>query len=82
MSGASKPLHDAKAGACPVCGQPTTAKLAPFCSARCSNADLGRWLTGSYAIPSTGVDDDEDGDDSHAARGASTDGQERNRADD
>lgn len=82
MTSTRTSLHDAKAGACPVCGQPTVAKLAPFCSARCSNADLGRWLSGAYAIPSSGVDDDEDGDDAHAARGATTDSQERNRADD
>jgi endogenous inhibitor of DNA gyrase (YacG/DUF329 family) len=23
----------------------------PFCSRRCADADLGHWLTGSYAIP-------------------------------
>jgi uncharacterized protein len=31
----------------------------PFCSARCKNVDLGRWLTGAYAIP---VRDDEEDD--------------------
>ncbi|HEX7948140.1 MAG TPA: DNA gyrase inhibitor YacG, partial [Phenylobacterium sp.] len=28
----------------------------PFCSRRCANVDLQRWLTGGYAIP---VPDDE-----------------------
>lgn len=36
---------------CPVCGQPSDPKARPFCSARCANVDLGRWLNGSYAIP-------------------------------
>ncbi|WP_321396674.1 DNA gyrase inhibitor YacG [Emcibacter sp.] len=38
--------------ACPICKQlPETEKYLPFCSARCADIDLGRWLKGSYAIP-------------------------------
>ncbi|HXL71091.1 MAG TPA: DNA gyrase inhibitor YacG [Rhizomicrobium sp.] len=37
--------------ACPICGKPKEAKFAPFCSSRCVQIDLGRWLKGSYAIP-------------------------------
>jgi endogenous inhibitor of DNA gyrase (YacG/DUF329 family) len=33
----------------------------PFCSPRCQDIDLGRWLSGSYAIPVQDHDDDEDG---------------------
>lgn len=33
---------------CPVCGKPVTARHQPFCSARCRNIDLGRWLKGNY----------------------------------
>jgi endogenous inhibitor of DNA gyrase (YacG/DUF329 family) len=33
----------------------------PFCSARCRQVDLGRWLAGDYAIPVK--PDDQDGDD-------------------
>lgn len=38
---------------CPVCGRPVTgeAPFRPFCSARCRQVDLGRWLAGDYAIP-------------------------------
>jgi endogenous inhibitor of DNA gyrase (YacG/DUF329 family) len=36
---------------CPVCGKPSSQKLHPFCSARCADIDLHRWLGGSYAIP-------------------------------
>lgn len=37
--------------ACPICGRPADARTKPFCSVRCADVDLGRWLTGSYAIP-------------------------------
>ncbi len=37
---------------CPICSKPTDLKTRPFCSKRCANVDLGKWLTGSYAIPS------------------------------
>ena len=46
--------------ACPICGKPAQAKTRPFCSTRCADVDLGRWLTGSYAIPV--AEDEADGD--------------------
>ena len=36
---------------CPICGKPTVARHQPFCSARCADIDLGRWLKGVYSIP-------------------------------
>jgi uncharacterized protein len=36
---------------CPECAKPTMDKYRPFCSKRCADLDLGRWLNGSYAIP-------------------------------
>ncbi|GGG50983.1 hypothetical protein GCM10010964_42800 [Caldovatus sediminis] len=36
---------------CPVCGRAPAPPHRPFCSARCARIDLGRWLTGAYAIP-------------------------------
>ncbi|TYB85824.1 DNA gyrase inhibitor YacG [Oceaniovalibus sp. ACAM 378] len=42
---------------CPICEGETDRKYRPFCSRRCADVDLGKWLTGSYAIP---VDDPED----------------------
>ena len=46
---------------CPICGKPAVDKFRPFCSARCADIDLNRWLTGSYVIPGDiGKDDDED----------------------
>jgi len=38
-------------GKCPECGKPRQARFAPFCSKRCQQIDLGRWLKGSYVIP-------------------------------
>ncbi len=44
---------------CPICGKPVTpvASDRPFCSPRCRDADLGRWLSGQYAIPDRGEDE-------------------------
>ena len=39
-----------KRGKCPACGKPARVGYMPFCSARCKNLDLGRWLGGRYAI--------------------------------
>ena len=36
---------------CPICNKPSVQKYHPFCSARCADLDLGRWLKGSYVIP-------------------------------
>jgi endogenous inhibitor of DNA gyrase (YacG/DUF329 family) len=36
---------------CPVCGKPQTQEQKPFCSKRCADIDLGRWLTESYTLP-------------------------------
>ncbi len=36
---------------CAVCGKPQDAGYRPFCSKRCADIDLGRWLNEDYAIP-------------------------------
>ncbi|WP_430911193.1 DNA gyrase inhibitor YacG [Methylobacterium sp. sgz302541] len=36
---------------CPICGRPSKPGLEPFCSARCADVDLGRWLGERYVIP-------------------------------
>ncbi|NCM97465.1 MAG: DNA gyrase inhibitor YacG [Rhodobacteraceae bacterium CG2_30_10_405] len=44
---------------CPICGKPTDATCRPFCSRRCADVDLHRWLSGRYVIPAeAGTDDD------------------------
>lgn len=42
---------------CPICEKATDPQFRPFCSKRCADVDLAKWLSGSYAIPS---DDPED----------------------
>ncbi len=49
---------------CPICGKARTEmapadaqKYRPFCSRRCADVDLGRWLTGGYAVPSAAEPD-------------------------
>ncbi len=37
-------------GACPICGRPTERRHRPFCSPRCQDVDLARWLTGAYVV--------------------------------
>ena len=39
------------ARACPICKKPQDEKYRPFCSKRCADVDLSRWLKDSYAIP-------------------------------
>jgi endogenous inhibitor of DNA gyrase (YacG/DUF329 family) len=48
---------------CPICKRPVVARYRPFCSKRCADLDLGRWLDGAYAIPA-----EEDEEESEAPR--------------
>ncbi|MEL6643325.1 MAG: DNA gyrase inhibitor YacG [Pseudomonadota bacterium] len=45
---------------CPICDAPTSETFRPFCSNRCAEIDLGRWMLGHYKIPTplTGEEDD------------------------
>ena len=43
---------------CPICGKPAVEASRPFCSERCRDVDLNRWLSNSYVVP--GKEDDED----------------------
>jgi hypothetical protein len=52
-------VRPAKAKPCPICGKPAVEASMPFCSERCRDVDLNRWLSGSYAIPGK-PDADED----------------------
>ena len=47
---------------CPICKKPADKAFRPFCSRRCADLDLGRWLNGSYAIPVVEEDGGEDWD--------------------
>jgi endogenous inhibitor of DNA gyrase (YacG/DUF329 family) len=45
---------------CPQCGAPSDRRTRPFCSRRCRDIDLARWLDGAYAIPVVEEDGAED----------------------
>jgi endogenous inhibitor of DNA gyrase (YacG/DUF329 family) len=62
--------RQATGGTCPICRAATEALYRPFCSRRCADVDLARWLKGTYAVPAAQTDADEDGDDAQAAQGA------------
>lgn len=53
--------QQAGGGRCPICGKPRVQEYRPFCSKRCADIDLGRWLKGGYVIAGS-ADSDEDGD--------------------
>jgi endogenous inhibitor of DNA gyrase (YacG/DUF329 family) len=35
---------------CPICGKPPQPRFSPFCSSRCADVDLHRWLGGVYRV--------------------------------
>ena len=43
--------------ACPICSKETVKDYRPFCSKRCADVDLARWLNGNYAVPSEDPED-------------------------
>jgi endogenous inhibitor of DNA gyrase (YacG/DUF329 family) len=49
---------------CPICGRPAIAAHRPFCSRRCADLDLGRWLNGDYRVASDDAPGDDDGEES------------------
>ena len=36
---------------CAICGKPRDKRYDPFCSKRCADVDLHRWLSGVYVVP-------------------------------
>ncbi|MEM9581036.1 MAG: DNA gyrase inhibitor YacG [Pseudomonadota bacterium] len=44
---------------CPICARATVDRYRPFCSRRCADVDLAKWLGGSYALPSASPEDAE-----------------------
>lgn len=71
---ASKGQGQGKGGGarCPICRKPAQPDHAPFCSARCTEIDLGRWLKGMYRVPT-----DEVPTDGASAEGPFSDEEER-----
>jgi uncharacterized protein len=51
-AGQEKAGSGASGKRCPECGKPAeNPKTLPFCSPRCRDVDLNRWLSGRYVIP-------------------------------
>ena len=42
---------------CPICERSTEPAFRPFCSKRCADIDLQRWLSGRYAVPAVENED-------------------------
>jgi len=42
---------------CPICAKPADPAYRPFCSRRCADVDLARWLSGAYRVPSEDPED-------------------------
>ena len=53
----TRPKGDAPARKCPICGKPATIEAKPFCSKRCADVDLHRWLGEGYRVPASRDDD-------------------------
>ena len=49
---------------CVICGKPQVLRFRPFCSRRCADIDLHRWLSGVYAVPAQDDEARESGDQS------------------
>lgn len=64
MTGERTPVRLRPRRPCPICAKPSQQKYHPFCSARCADVDLHRWLGGNYALPAqeAGVDENDDKD--------------------
>jgi hypothetical protein len=46
--------------ACPTCRKPVVHEHRPFCSKRCADIDLSRWLGGRFVIPGGLLDEADD----------------------
>lgn len=54
---AAKARQCLKRKKCPTCGAPSEVEHQPFCSVRCCQLDLGRWLNEDYRVPVIDYDD-------------------------
>jgi endogenous inhibitor of DNA gyrase (YacG/DUF329 family) len=57
---ATKDTSAVRARRCPICGKPAVAEFKAFCSRRCADVDLNRWLSGVYVVPGK-AEEEEDG---------------------
>jgi endogenous inhibitor of DNA gyrase (YacG/DUF329 family) len=50
-TGGAKPAKAGEARTCVICAKPRNPRYDPFCSKRCADVDLHRWLKGTYVVP-------------------------------
>jgi endogenous inhibitor of DNA gyrase (YacG/DUF329 family) len=55
----TEPAPTPGARRCPICGKPAVQQFRPFCSQRCTDVDLNRWLSDIYVLPGK-PDEEED----------------------
>ena len=53
-------MPETRPAKCPICGKPSADATRPFCSRRCADIDLGRWLTGQYRVPAAADETEEE----------------------
>jgi endogenous inhibitor of DNA gyrase (YacG/DUF329 family) len=58
-AGSTKGTPKGSAKPCPICGKPAVEASRPFCSERCRDVDLNRWLSNSYVVPGRKEDDED-----------------------
>jgi endogenous inhibitor of DNA gyrase (YacG/DUF329 family) len=58
-AGSAKGTPKGSAKPCPICGKPAVEASRPFCSERCRDVDLNRWLSNSYVVPGRKEDDED-----------------------
>jgi hypothetical protein len=51
---------------CPICHKPSEPRYRPFCSKRCADVDLARWLRGAYVIPAESLEEEDRAPDADA----------------
>ena len=64
----SEPVRLRPRRPCPICKKPSQHKYHPFCSQRCADIDLGRWLGERYAIPAVEPPDFEEAGEQRTGR--------------
>ena len=59
---ATEPKNESapRASRCAICGKPAVREFRPFCSRRCADIDLNRWLSGAYVVPGKAEEEEDD----------------------
>jgi endogenous inhibitor of DNA gyrase (YacG/DUF329 family) len=54
---------------CPICGKTSSRDSHPFCSRRCADIDLNRWLSGRYVVPGAQAEEEPEGTEGEEEKG-------------